>query len=91
MRDFKAEYSDFLQQYPFQTIDVNGINIQYQYGGKEGAPVIVFFHGLEMHEMWMPYALHLKENKQTTSIVCRTGRGTRQLREKGSLSISAAC
>ena len=72
MRDFKAEYRDFFQQYPFQMIDVDGIKIRYQYGGKEDAPVIVFFHGLEMHEMWMPYALHLKENKQTISIVCRT-------------------
>lgn len=62
MRDFKAEYRDFLQQYPFQMIDVDGIKIRYQYGGKEDAPVIVFFHGLEMHEMWMPYALHLREN-----------------------------
>ena len=51
MRDFKVEYRGFLKQYPFQTIDVDGIKLRYQYGGKEGAPVIVFFHGLEMHEM----------------------------------------
>ena len=51
MRDFKAEYRGFLKQYPFQTIDGDGIKLRYQYGGKEGAPVIVFFHGLEMHEM----------------------------------------
>ncbi len=51
MRDFKSEYRDFLKQYPFQTIDVDGIKSRYQYGGKEGAPVIVSFHGLEMHEI----------------------------------------
>lgn len=51
MRDFKSEYRDFLKQYPFQTIDVDGIKIRYQYGGKDDAPVIVFFHGLEMHEI----------------------------------------
>ncbi len=36
MRDFRAEYKAFLQQYPFQTIDVNGVKVRYQYGGKEG-------------------------------------------------------
>lgn len=62
MRDFKAEYNDFLQKYPFQTIEVNGIHVRYQYGGKEDAPVILFFHGLEMHEMWMAYALHVSKD-----------------------------
>ena len=62
MRDFRTEYKAFLQQYPFQTIDVNGVKVRYQYGGKEGAPVVLFLHGLEMHEMWMKYALHLSEN-----------------------------
>lgn len=62
MKNFKTEYRDFLKEYPFQTIDVNGVTIRYQYGGKEGAPVVLFFHGLEMHEMWMSYALHVSEN-----------------------------
>ena len=58
-RDFREEYRTFLQQYPYQTADVNGIQIRYQYGGKEGAPVLLFFNGLEMQEMWMPYAMTL--------------------------------
>lgn len=41
---------------------MNGVKVRYQYGGKEGAPVVLFLHGLEMHEMWMKYALHLSEN-----------------------------
>lgn len=57
-RNFKTEYQAFLQQYPYQTIEVNGTKIRFQYGGKEGAPVLLFFHGLEMQETWMPYALH---------------------------------
>lgn len=61
-RDFEAEYKAFLQIYPYKIIEVNGIKIRYQYGGKEGAPVILFFHGLEMQEMWMSYALHFSEN-----------------------------
>ncbi len=61
-RDFEAEYKAFLQKYPYKIIEVNGIKIRYQYGGKEGAPVILFFHGLEMQEMWMSYALHFSEN-----------------------------
>lgn len=31
-------------------------------GEKEGAPVLLFFHGLEMQETWMPYALHFGQN-----------------------------
>lgn len=61
-KNFKTEYQAFLQQYPFQTIEVNGTKIRYQYGGKEGAPVLLFFHGLEMQETWMPYALHFGQN-----------------------------
>lgn len=61
-RNFKTEYQAFLQQYPYQTIEVNGTKIRYQYGGKEGAPVLLFFHGLEMQETWMPYALHFGQN-----------------------------
>lgn len=32
------------------------MKVRYQYGGKDDAPVILFFNGLEMQEMWMPYA-----------------------------------
>lgn len=62
MRNFQTEYHDFVQKYPIQTLDVDGITIRYQYGGRENTPVILFFHGLEMNEMWTPYAMHLGEN-----------------------------
>lgn len=55
-RDFKKEYDVFLQKFPYQTAVVDGVEVRYQYGGKDGAPVILFFNGLEMQEMWMPYA-----------------------------------
>ena len=55
-RDFKREYAAFLQKHPYQTAFVDGIRVRYQYGGKPGAPVLLFFNGLEMQEMWMPYA-----------------------------------
>lgn len=58
-RDFKKEYDVFLQKVPYQTAVVDGIKVRYQYGGKDGAPVILFFNGLEMQEMWMPYAERL--------------------------------
>ena len=61
-KNFKTEYQAFLQQYPYRTIEVDGTKIRYQYGGKEGAPVLLFFHGLEMQETWMPYALHFGQN-----------------------------
>lgn len=61
-RDFKAEYQAFMKEYSYQTMQVNGIPVRYQFGGKEGAPVMVFFHGLEMQEMWMPYVMHFREN-----------------------------
>lgn len=64
MKNFKTEYQTFLQQYPYQTIEIDGVKTRYQYGGKEGAPVILFFHELEMQEAWMPYALHFCENYQ---------------------------
>lgn len=50
MKNFKTEYQTFLQQYPYQTIEIDGVKTRYQYGGKEGAPVILFFHELEMQE-----------------------------------------
>ena len=28
-------------------------------GGKENAPVLLFFNGLEMQEMWMPYCVYM--------------------------------
>ena len=55
-RDFKKEYDAFLVKVPYQTAVVGDIKVRYQYGGKDGAPVILFFNGLEMQEMWMPYA-----------------------------------
>lgn len=58
-RDFKKEYDAFLQKVPYQTAVVDGIKVRYQYGGMDGAPVILFFNGLEMQEMWMPYAERL--------------------------------
>jgi len=58
-RDFKKEYDSFLNKVPYQTAVVDDITVKYQYGGKDGAPVILFFHGLEMQEMWMPYAERL--------------------------------
>ena len=38
---------------------VDSVKVRYQYGGRDGAPVILFFNGLEMQEMWMPYAERL--------------------------------
>ena len=55
-RDFKKEYDAFLMKVPYQTAVVDDVKVRYQYGGKDGAPVILFFNGLEMQEMWMPYA-----------------------------------
>ena len=55
-RDFKKEYDAFLKKVPYQTAVVDNVKVRYQYGGKDGAPVILFFNGLEMQEMWMPYA-----------------------------------
>ena len=55
-RDFKKEYDAFLKKVPYQTAVVDNIKVRYQYGGRDGAPVILFFNGLEMQEMWMPYA-----------------------------------
>ena len=61
MRDFREEYKTFLREYPYKTIEVDGVTVRYQRGGKEGAPTVLFFHGLEMQEMWMPYVLHFRE------------------------------
>jgi len=55
-RDFKKEYEAFLAKVPYQTAVIDNVKVRYQYGGKDGAPVILFFNGLEMQEMWMPYA-----------------------------------
>ena len=60
-RDFKKEYDAFLKKVPYQTAVVDNVKVRYQYGGKDGAPVILFFNGLEMQEMWMPYAEKLGE------------------------------
>ena len=58
-RDFKKEYDAFMKKVPYQTAVVDDVKVRYQYGGKDGAPVILFFNGLEMQEMWMPYAERL--------------------------------
>lgn len=58
-RDFKKEDDAFLKKVPYQTAVVDGVAVRYQYGGQAGAPVILFFNGLEMQEMWMPYAERL--------------------------------
>ena len=55
-KDFKKEYDAFLTKVPYQTAVVDNVKVRYQYGGRDGAPVILFFNGLEMQEMWMPYA-----------------------------------
>ena len=60
-RDFKKEYDAFLAKVPYQTAVIDGVSVRYQYGGRDGAPVILFFNGLEMQEMWMPYAERLGE------------------------------
>ena len=61
-RDFKKEYDAFLKKVPYQTAVVDNVKVRYQYGGKDGAPVLLFFNGLEMQEMWMPYAEALGKN-----------------------------
>ena len=60
-RDFKKEYDAFLAKVPYRTAVIDNVKVRYQYGGKDGAPVILFFNGLEMQEMWMPYAEKLWE------------------------------
>ena len=47
-RAFKKEYDAFLAKVPYQTAVVDNVKVRYQYGGKDGAPVILFFNGLEM-------------------------------------------
>ena len=61
-RDFKKEYDAFLAKVPYQTAVIDNVKVRYQYGGKDGALVILFFNGLEMQEMWMPYAERLGQN-----------------------------
>ena len=58
-RDFKKEYDAFLKKAPYQTAVLDAAKVRYQHGGRDGAPVILFFNGLEMQEMWMPYAERL--------------------------------
>ena len=58
-RDFKKEYDIFLKKFPYQTAVVDGVEVRYQYGGNDTAPVLFFFNGLEMQEMWMPYVENL--------------------------------
>lgn len=42
-RDFKKEYGAFLKKFPYQTTVVDDAKVRYQYGGKDGTPVILFF------------------------------------------------
>ena len=58
-RDSKKEYDAFLKKGPYQTAVLDAAKVRYQYGGRDGAPVILFFNGLEMQKMWMPYAERL--------------------------------
>ena len=58
-RDFQKEYDAFFKRVPYQTAVIDRVKVRYQYGGRDGAPVILFFNGLEMQEMWMPYAERL--------------------------------
>lgn len=58
-RDFKKEYDAFLKKVPYQTAVLDAAKVRYQHGGRDGAPVILFFNGLEMQKMWMPYAERL--------------------------------
>lgn len=58
-RDSKKEYDAFLKKVPYQTAVLDAAKVRYQHGGRDGAPVILFFNGLEMQEMWMPYAERL--------------------------------
>ena len=44
----KKEYDAFLAKVPYQTAVVDNVKVRYQYGGKDDAPVILFFNGLEM-------------------------------------------
>lgn len=55
-KNFNSEYIAFMQEHPYKSNDINGINIQYILGGRTDRPVLVFFHGLEMQEMWIKYA-----------------------------------
>lgn len=41
-RDFKKEYEAFLAKVPYQTAIIDNVKVRYQYGGKDGAPVILF-------------------------------------------------
>ena len=42
-RDFKKEYDAFLKKAPYQTAVIDNVKVRHQYGGKQGAPVILFF------------------------------------------------
>lgn len=50
-RDFKKEYDAFLKKVPYQTAVLDAAKVRYQHGGRDGAPVILFFNGLEMQKM----------------------------------------
>ncbi len=52
----------FLNKVPYQAAVIDNIKVRYQYGGKDDAIVILFFNGLEMQKMWMPYAEKLEKS-----------------------------
>lgn len=62
MRDFCGEYKAFLTEHPYETIEVKGIRIRYIYGGMTDRLTILFFHGLEMQEMWIRYAEYFQRD-----------------------------
>ena len=62
-RNFRKEYDAFLQQFPHRTAVIEDIKVRYQYGGKENAPVLLFFNGLEMQEMWILWVLYLVQRQ----------------------------
>ena len=35
MRDFREEYKAFLREYPYKTIEVDGVTVRYQRGEKK--------------------------------------------------------
>lgn len=62
VRNFKAEYDAFMQENPYRTVEINGVRAKYIIGGRQDRPVIVFFHGLEMQEMWIRYADYFQKD-----------------------------
>ena len=62
-RDFKKEYDIFQQKFPYQTTVVDGIEVRYQYGGNEDAPVLFFFP--DIGPVSAKWKLNTRENKKS--------------------------